>query len=290
MQMTAEKNDIPWRKTVATLEGDRARLQQLYDRVNDPTVEYPEYYTQEFHAYEEGNLNWLAAFEVEPATFSMAMRVWPNEEGLTPPVAQQRLRSSAYDQIKAYIGGKSVDDVLDVGCSTGVSTRYLARAFPNAQVLGLDLSPNFLSVALLRQEHDKECRAIFEEHLDVLDNVSYVHANFEHSGLPDASLDLILLQFIAHELPAEPTVAMAKEAMRLLRPGGVVGLIDNDPESPVIQGLPAPIFSLMKSTEPHSDVYYAFDQKKNYEQAGFVDVQKTAVDPRHRLVLGRKPL
>lgn len=32
--------------------------------------------------------------------------------------------------------------------------------------------------------------------------------------------------------------------------GGVFGLTDNDPESPVIRGLPPVLFTLMKSTEP----------------------------------------
>ena len=36
---------------------------------------YPWYYTQPFHAYSEGNLNWLAAAEVESATASMCLRV-----------------------------------------------------------------------------------------------------------------------------------------------------------------------------------------------------------------------
>lgn len=30
-----------------------------------------------FHAYEDGNLNWLAAAEVESATSSMCLRVCP---------------------------------------------------------------------------------------------------------------------------------------------------------------------------------------------------------------------
>ena len=37
--------------------------------------------------YDEGNLNWLAAFEVEPAGDVMALRVWKTEE-LTPLQAQ----------------------------------------------------------------------------------------------------------------------------------------------------------------------------------------------------------
>ena len=34
---------------------------------------------QAFHAYEGGNLNWNAAFEVEAATLAITLRYWPNE-------------------------------------------------------------------------------------------------------------------------------------------------------------------------------------------------------------------
>lgn len=33
-------------------------------KVQDTSVQYPEYYTQPFHAYDEGNLCWEAAFQV----------------------------------------------------------------------------------------------------------------------------------------------------------------------------------------------------------------------------------
>jgi hypothetical protein len=55
-----------------------------------------------------------------------------------------------------------------------------------------------------------------------------------------------LLQFVIHECPQRVTSALFKEAMRLLRPGGVVAMCDNDPKSRVIQGLPPAIFTLMK--------------------------------------------
>lgn len=42
-------------------------------------------------------------------------------------------------------------DILDVGCSVGVSTRWLAGAFPDADIVGADLSPYFLAVAELRE-------------------------------------------------------------------------------------------------------------------------------------------
>lgn len=41
--------------------------------------------------------------------------------------------------------------ILDIGCSTGISTRWYQRAFPAADFTGLDLSPYFLAVAELEE-------------------------------------------------------------------------------------------------------------------------------------------
>lgn len=41
--------------------------------------------------------------------------------------------------------------ILDIGCSTGISTRWYQRAFPAAELTRLDLSPYFLAVAELEE-------------------------------------------------------------------------------------------------------------------------------------------
>ncbi len=52
----------------------------------------------------------------------------------------------------AQHGAQRFDDILDIGCSAGISTRALAEAFPEAaSVAGLDLSPHFLAVAEYRE-------------------------------------------------------------------------------------------------------------------------------------------
>ena len=48
-------------------------------------------------------------------------------------------------------GARRVTDALDIGCSAGVSSRFLAVEFPGAQVTGVDLSPHFLAVAEWRE-------------------------------------------------------------------------------------------------------------------------------------------
>lgn len=59
--------------------------------------------------------------------------------------------------------------------------------------------------------------------------------------------------------------------------------------SPVIQGLPPLIFTLMKSTEPNMDEYVSVDlQQVLLEEIGFQALGTADVDARHGAVLARK--
>jgi SAM-dependent methyltransferase len=96
--------------------------------------------------------------------------------------------------------------------------------------------------------------------------------------------------FVHHELPQAASRAVMAEAFRVLRPGGVYVMTDNDPSSPVIRGLPPALFTLMKSTEPHTDEYYTLPLEEALLDAGFSVVEKFSTDPRHRTVVALKAL
>lgn len=274
---TAEKHGIAWRQTYQTLAASEAR--SLLPQVTNPDVTYPDYYQVPFHAYDRGNLCWEAAFEAEPATYAMALRVWP-QESLTWQAAQERLRSS-FHQVLAAHGPAEVRDILDVGCSIGISTLALHRFYAQRQTapvrtVGLDLSPYMLAVAKVRDTQGEIA--------------AWLHAQAENTGLPDASFDLITLQFLTHELPQAATQAILQEGLRLLRAGGYLAIVDNNPQSPVIQNLPPVLFTLMKSTEPWSDEYYTLDLEGLLETVGFRHRITVASDPRHRTLIAQKPV
>ena len=65
-------------------------------------------------------------------------------------------------------------------------------------------------------------------------------------------------------------------------------LVDQDPDSDVIRRLPAPIATLLKSTEPYLEDYFRLDLPAALELAGFRDGRAHPCDPRHRVLVARR--
>ncbi|TKY66779.1 methyltransferase protein [Spatholobus suberectus] len=183
---TAEKNNIPWREMAKEIL--ESEVYGEMDSIQNRSVVYPDYYLNPFHAYDDGNLTWLAAAEAEAATMSMAKRAIPDASSIDE--ANQILRGNWLRAIEhhhiQYSKSSVIDDILDIGCSVGVSTRYLADKFPTAKVTGLDLSPYFLAVA----QH-KEKRGMPRKF-----PIRWIHAKGEDTGLPSISFDLVSFAFL----------------------------------------------------------------------------------------------
>lgn len=92
-----------------------------------------------------------------------------------------------------------VGDALDVGTGTGAGARAIARRFPAARVVGLDVAPAMIGEARRRLPGDLACRVSFREG--------------DAAKLPfeAASFDLV-----AHA----NMIPFLDEVARVLRPGG----------------------------------------------------------------------
>jgi ubiquinone/menaquinone biosynthesis C-methylase UbiE len=119
--------------------------------------------------------------------------------------------------------------------------------------------------------------------------ITFMHGVFEDNTLPSASFDVVVFNFVIHECPQKAIQDFMAGARRLLKPGGVLCFVDNNPRSETIQNLPPALFTLMKSTEPWSDEYYSFDVEGAMRETGYSQVETVATDHRHRSVFGMAP-
>jgi ubiquinone/menaquinone biosynthesis C-methylase UbiE len=266
----AEAIGVQWTQEAAALRTRDWTAE--FNQVNNPSLTYPDYYVRSFHAYEEGNLGWEPATEVEVAAYAVHARIWPNggAEG------DARLRQSYHDILKAQIG-TAPQDIVDLGCSVGMSTFALQALYPEAKITGVDLSPYFLAVAQYRSLSRYQGKTI----------PTWLHALAESTGLPSASVDLVSACLLFHELPQTAAVQIIREAKRLLRPGGYLALMDMNPKSDIYAQMPPYILTLLKSTEPYMDDYFSFDLAQAIAQAGFTEPTLTCNTPRHRVLLAK---
>ena len=230
--------------------------QQESDRFRRADVTIPAYYSsQNFHGIEKGYLNPGAAVSYDPVT----QYVLPPNETL--------VRQGLLDRIRV-----KPRRILDLGCGTGSTTLMLKQAFPQAQVIGLDLSPYML----VRAE-DKANKAGLD--------IQWRHGNAEHTGFPDASFDLVTASLLFHETPPAVTQAILLECFRLLTVGGEVLILDGSQKTLRNLDWLNNIFE-----EPYIRDFAAGSVDAWMGKAGFEGVQTDEIWGIHQVTRGVKPL
>jgi len=267
----AEALGVPWRKNFDELSKRNWDLE--WDAIVNPQLQYPEYYVTSFHAYPEGNLSWKAAWEVESAAYAVHAKIW-QEAGVK---GDANLRQS-YHQVLQDNLTSPPKRIVDLGCGVGMSTLTLQDIYPQAQITGIDLSPYFLAVAAYRASKAQNSTQ----------NINWLNVAAEATGLPDNSCDLVSACLVFHELPATAARDIIIEARRILRPGGHLAIMDMNPNSEIYQKMPPYILTLLKSTEPYLDQYFALDMATTFTEIGFNMPTITLNSPRHRTIIGIK--
>lgn len=114
------------------------------------------------------------------------------------------------------LGAQPGEVVVDFGCGPGDVTVELARTVGAAgRVHAVDLNADLLAIA-----REKVAEA------DVGDRVEFHHVGDERLPLPDGSVDRVVFKSVLLYVP--DVDAVLAEAVRVLRPGGVVAAQDSD--------------------------------------------------------------
>lgn len=276
---TAAENGITWqahKEWLASQDGP------WRENISYDSKKIPDYYKKEFHAYiPDGNLCWDAALEAEIAAAAVGARNFP-KYGRQGEAAFRDSFGVALDEAGAVC--KDGATVVDLGCGTGMSTRWLAKKYPQAKsFLGIDMSEYFVQVGrrLLELQPDEDS---WVSNIDPDSRIKYRQGNSASTSLADDSVDVVVLQFVAHELPHEVTIDIIREAARILKPSGQFWFCEMDFEAPAYaaQRSNALLFSLIRSTEPYLDEYadHALEIRKVLAE-NFSSVTMTAATGRH---------
>ncbi len=233
--------------------------------VLDPELDLPDYYT---HCDDEGldDIHLVAGgywgdslvgavYERGGALYRLAWRV--GYSGTAPGA------------LKAFASAAPTGEyrrILDMGCSFGGLTMALGEVYPDAAVVGIDLSEAALRWAHLTAEE----RGI---------PIAFEQRNATATGFPSESFDLLTGFLLLHELSPEALDAVMAESFRVLRPGGHIRFLDIPPYaalSPEVAFLQS--FDSRGNGEAFWDGFLSRDFKSLLSEIGFVRVSDGPLD------------
>ena len=150
-------------------------------------------------------------------------------------------------------------NILDCGCTVGHNTLEWARAYPDAEVTGIDVSAPVLRYAHARAQAQ---------------NVKATFAQMDATKLdfPDASFDVVFSSMFLHELPLKNIKKFIQEAYRVLKPGGLLLNMELPPND---QMAPYDSFYLDWDSYYNREPFYKNFRDQNFKalctQAGFAE-------------------
>lgn len=189
-------------------------LKVTYRRLNKKTKSFskdaqkmaedlPEYYQRNFHYQTDGYLGETSA------------KIYDHQVELLFKGTAHAMRRLFLKDMKRHFGSRSNKklNILEIAVGTGSSTEFLIKTFPNAKITGLDPSPTYLKVA--------------QENLKKYPNINFVQGLGEELPFKDETFDAVVSTYLFHELPREVREKVIKESLRVLKPGGYMGIADS---------------------------------------------------------------
>ncbi len=170
--------------------------------------------------------------------------------------------------------------IYEPGCGGATVASAIATVYPEAEIVGSDLSP-----LLLKNGHQiAERRGI---------KVTMKQRDLVDTGEPDDSFDAVINFALQHELPPKVNVELFKEMFRILKPGGDMVLADPPPFR-AVDPFHAVIldWDTKNREEPFFSATLLSDWDEELRKIGFVDVKSFGLGPKEYpwVTLATKPL
>ena len=238
---------------------------EVLERAGAEGSRRPDYYMQNFHFQSGG---WMT--EESAQLYDMQVEVLFSG-------AANAMRRQALPPIAREIAGRDQRDIrnADLACGPGTFITQLRRAFPRLPTIALDLSEAYLQEARRR--------------VGRAPGIYPVVAKAEAIPLADGALELATSIYLFHELPEEVRRAVAAEMARVVRPGGLLVVVDSlqAGDEPRYDGL-LEIFPQLFH-EPYFKTYLRDPLEAVFEGAGFAVEERTKAFLSKVLQLRRRP-
>jgi SAM-dependent methyltransferase len=199
--------DLMWDRTMRALHGDADKYLSAMEATDNagpgslelnPDMEIPHYTRYEIHRQPGG-------FVGDP------FAGWAYNFALTEAFYLGRSKHDEMHTGLAQSHPKPADGVvrrvLDIGCSSGMTTTAYKERFPNAEVWGIDIGG-----PMVRYAHYRAVQLGLDVH--------FAQRLAEDTKFPDNYFDMINDFFIFHEVDEQAVDKIAAEMFRILRPGG----------------------------------------------------------------------
>lgn len=149
-------------------------------------------------------------------------------------------RSSDFEQISRLLRLKGAR-LLELGCGAAFTTRRLAEAFPDTEIIAMEVD---------RIQHEKNLL------IPDLPNVTFLYGGAQAIDLPDDSIDAVIMLKSLHHVPVNDMDLAFSEITRVLRPGGLAYISE-----PVYAG-------------DFNDILRLFNDEKEVREAAFAATRR----------------
>ncbi|MDW3204715.1 MAG: methyltransferase domain-containing protein [Alphaproteobacteria bacterium] len=172
----------------------------------DPDLEMPRYYTStDIHQHPGG----VWSDPIAGYVYERGARSTTPTLGAKHPDLHTRFT----DQVAALMPVPP-GTIFDMACGFGKSTLPFAEAYPDAEIIAMDLSEPCLRLGAHTAANAQRR------------NVRFVQGDATESGLEDESQDLVTSTMYLHEMPPNRVEKALQESFRVLKPGGRMAHLD----------------------------------------------------------------
>jgi ubiquinone/menaquinone biosynthesis C-methylase UbiE len=119
--------------------------------------------------------------------------------------------------LRDYYGTSEPKVILDLGAGDGTCLEYFSKYFPKSDLKGIDVSEKSIEEAAAKNLQNTEVKAY----------------NGTEIPYADGMFDLILVATVMHHIRFDLHPGLMKEALRVLKPGGKIFIVEHNPYNPV---------------------------------------------------------